>query len=183
MNIGKSTLAALVLTVTVLATGTANARFVTVGPNSNLATSVNVVQPGVFIANPFPVFFDPGITYVAPVGGSTIAGIGNSPVYNTGVNATVYNATGVAPFAGYGGAMSAPAPRYSSVPVGTTPYRQVVGQLYDPVTEACYARVDVYNYYTYDVYSGMGPSSFVGRYTDGPYYQTSYETSYPGACR
>jgi hypothetical protein len=190
MKLGKLTAAVLGVTATVLTMGAANAQYVTVGANNfGPAAGVNVIQPPAVIANNYPAYgyggYAGGVSYVAPVGGSYVAGVNNGNAYPTGVNATVYNATaGVAPFAGYsGGAYNTPATAYSSVPVGTTPVNQVVGQLYDPVTESCFVRTDVYNYYTYDVYSGAGLSNFVGRYTDGPYYQTSYESSYAGACR
>lgn len=181
MNIGKLTAAILGAGAVVLTAGVANAQYVTVGNSSyGPAGGVVVGTPPTVLANNYGYnngynYPNADVAYVAPVGGSTI--VSNPSVYNAS------NAT--APFAGYSGGVNAPATAYTSVPVSTTPYSQVVGQLYDPVTEACYVRTDVYNYYTYDVFTtaGAGLSSFVGRYTDGPYYQTSYESSYPGACR
>jgi len=185
MNIAK--IAAATLGAVVLTGGVANAQYVSVGNNVyGPSTGVSVGVPPTIIANNYGYGYNnaaAGVAYVAPVGGSYI--VGANAGYGT--NSAVYNASnGSAPYAGYSDGYNNTAPTaYTSVPVGTVPYSQVVGQLYDPVTEACFVRTDVYNYYTYDVYtaSGTGLSSFVGRYTDGPYYQTSYESSYAGACR
>ena len=175
---------AAVLGVSAALVGSAYAQTITVGGGPG--TNVTVGGPPVVIANnPYYGGYN-RYNYSAPVvtGGAYVSGnavaynntafVGGG-YYNAGIGSQVY-ANGTNVTAGNAG--------YNYVPVDTVPYSQVSGQLYDPVTDACYTRTDVYNYYTYEVYSGAGSySSFVGRYTDGPYYQTSYENSYPGPCR
>lgn len=173
---------AAVLGVSAVLVGAVSAQTVTVGGGPG--TNVNVVQPGLYVANNYPYYggynAGPVVTGGAYVSGNAVAynntAFVGSGYYNAGLGSNVY-ANGTNVTAGNAG--------YSYVPVNTIPTSQVAGQLYDPVTDACYTRTDVYNYYTYEVYtSGAGSySSFVGRYTDGPYYQTSYENSYPGPCR